>query len=188
MNSLWYSSCLLRLTVPLLSLSLCWCAGAWKLHGETGADLPRKPGAHGPGLGSGAGSLLQGGADPEHGPRGPGDHHGGAADMQAAQETGVYAAITLCSLSFLWLEDEVLVLFHLLFSWHLQRTKCASVEALAAETASQIQVCVAAEETNNEPISVFVFTFFHSLCSFCSRGWWVLLRTQLGVNVSVQFI
>lgn len=32
-----------------------------------------------------------------------------------------------------------------------------SVEALAAETDLQIQVCVAAEETNNEPISVFCF-------------------------------
>ena len=73
----------------LLSLC-CASAGAWKCHGEAGANFSREPGPHGPRLGSGAGSLLQGGADPEHGPRGQGDHHGGAADLQASQETGLH--------------------------------------------------------------------------------------------------
>src|SRR4029434_6611376 len=57
--------------------------------GETGAHLTTKPGPDGAGPGPGAGALLQGGAHSEHGPCGPGDHHGGAADLQTAQETGV---------------------------------------------------------------------------------------------------
>lgn len=73
-----------------MSLSIVVSVGPWKCHGEAGAHLPREPGPYGPRLGSGPSSLFQGGADPEHGPRGQGDYHGGAADMQASQKTGLY--------------------------------------------------------------------------------------------------
>lgn len=75
--------------MSLLSL-LCFFLGAWEFHGEAGANLPSEPSAHGPRIGSGASSLLQGGADPEHGPGGQGDHYGGTADLQASQETGLH--------------------------------------------------------------------------------------------------
>lgn len=70
--------------------------GSWECHGKTGAHLPGEPGPDGPRLRSRAGPLLQGGAHPEHGPRGQGDHHGGAADQQASQETGLHASESGC--------------------------------------------------------------------------------------------
>ena len=63
-------------------------AGSWKRHRKTGADLPGESSPHGSRLGSGASALFKGGTDPEHGPSGPRDHHGGAADLQASQEAG----------------------------------------------------------------------------------------------------
>jgi len=62
--------------------------GAWKCYREAGAHLTGEPSPHGHRLGSGSGSVLQGGADSEHGTRGQGDHHGGAADLQASQKAG----------------------------------------------------------------------------------------------------
>ena len=72
--------------------------GSEQLDGETGAHLPTKPGPDGAGPGPGAGALLQGGAHSEHGPCGPGDHHGGAADLQTAQETGLCVCVCVCVL------------------------------------------------------------------------------------------
>lgn len=75
----------------LCCFSLCCAAsGAWKYHGKTRANLPCESSPYGPWLGIGAGSILQGGAHPKYGPCGQGDHHGGAADLQASQETGFY--------------------------------------------------------------------------------------------------
>lgn len=64
--------------------------GSWKRHWEAGAHLPCKSCPYGSWLGAGSSSLLQGRADSEHGPCGQGDQHGGAADLQASQKTGVY--------------------------------------------------------------------------------------------------
>lgn len=62
--------------------------GAWKCHREAGAHLAGEPSPHGHWLGSSSGSILQGGVDSEHGTCGQGDHHGGAADLQASQKAG----------------------------------------------------------------------------------------------------
>ena len=104
---LWWRN--ISLSSPLLSSlsGLFLFLGAGQFNGKAGAHLPCEPSPDGPGPGPGFRPLLQGGAYTEHGPCGQGDHHGGAADLQAPQEAGMCVTPLHVPLLMIWSADEI---------------------------------------------------------------------------------